>query len=78
MALYNYKCQNCEKVITDVMQSIHDEKFTTASEIGGCDCEDKNGPVKRLMSQLNAQKNMSSDLRGRGYQVTQGKAGRRY
>ena len=78
MALYDYKCQECKKVIHEVMQSIHDDKFTTASEIGGCDCEDKNGPVKRLMSQLNSQKSQTNDLRGRGYQVTQGSGGRRY
>lgn len=78
MALYDYKCQECGEIIPNVMQSIHDEKFKTAGEAGGCKCGNDDAPIKRMLSQLGGQKSMTSDLRGRGYQVTQGKGGRRY
>ena len=78
MPLYDYKCTKCEKRIPDNLQTISDDHFTEASQVGGCDCEDKNGPIKRLMGGAGGTKSLTTDLRSRGYQVNQGSGGRRY
>lgn len=80
MPLYDYVCTECGKCFEDVIQSVKDDNFTNAKQVGGCDCESGDGPIKRQVGKI-----MRMDLKGsgfycndykRGYEVTKGKDGK--